>query len=125
MKSHNIDDGQVINIGSISGYYVPYVDPPVLNMYSSSKFCLRSVTETLRRELRYYKSKIRTTYIAPGLVATDLLAVDDSSDTDGIVSDEIPMLKSEDVADVCAFVLSTQPHCQLPEIVMRVVGEEI
>ena len=40
---------------------VPNMGEPVMNVYSGSKYAVTALTETLRQELNYHKSKIRVT----------------------------------------------------------------
>lgn len=60
MKDHNVA-GHIINMNSVVGHYIPMMTEPLLNVYPASKFAVTALTETLRQELRYYKSKIKVT----------------------------------------------------------------
>lgn len=52
--------------------------------------------------------------VSPGLVESEL--------TQAFV-DKAPHLKGEDVADAVVYVLSTPPHVQVHEVIVRPVGE--
>lgn len=56
--------GAIVNIGSVAG------EAAIMGIYSGSKFGLRGLTDSLRRELRQYK--IGVTLIEPGFVATSM-----------------------------------------------------
>lgn len=46
---------------SFAGHKIPYPEIPLFNVYAASKFAVTALTETLRQELRFLKSKIRVT----------------------------------------------------------------
>ncbi|XP_034119166.1 farnesol dehydrogenase [Drosophila albomicans] len=100
----------------LAGYNPGPVDPS-LNAYTPSKFALTAVHEICRQELITAKSKIKTTSINPGWVATE------------IVSDEIKaqlgdvILQADDVAQAVLYALSSSPNAQVQEITLRAVGE--
>lgn len=48
-------------MNSVAGHYVTPMPEPVLNVYPASKFAVTAITETLRQELRHFKSKIKVT----------------------------------------------------------------
>nr|XP_022920427.1 farnesol dehydrogenase-like [Onthophagus taurus] len=120
MKENEID-GQIINMNSVVGHYVPLMTEPFLNVYPASKFAVTALTETLRQELRYYKSKIKVTSISPGVVKT----VDSSSNVDlnEEETSDLPFLRPEDVAQSIGYVLSTGPNVQVHELTLRPIGE--
>jgi NADP+-dependent farnesol dehydrogenase len=124
MMDHQID-GHVIHINSVLGHYVAHV--PKLNMYSASKFAVTALTETLRQELVALNSKIRITSVSPGPVDTEFAIssnLNDNKDWEKIYS-AMPKLKSEDVADAVIYVLSTPPHVQVQEVMLRPLGEPV
>lgn len=58
--------GRIINVGSIAG------DVGVMGMYTASKFGVRGLTDTVRREVRPYN--IGVTLVQPGFVRTAMNA---------------------------------------------------
>jgi NAD(P)-dependent dehydrogenase (short-subunit alcohol dehydrogenase family) len=58
--------GRIINIGSISGH----VASPFMSSYTGTKFALRGVTDSLRRELAHFDVKV--VLIEPGPIKTDI-----------------------------------------------------
>ncbi|KAI4454424.1 dehydrogenase/reductase sdr family member 11 [Holotrichia oblita] len=120
MKDHNIS-GQIINMNSVVGHYVPMMTEPLLNVYPASKFAVTALTETLRQELRYYKSKIKITSISPGVVRTPEYT--EGQDEEDNNSSGMPSLKPEDVADAVIYILSTGPNVQVHELTLRPIGE--
>lgn len=63
MKESNVDDGHIILINSIAGHKVASSGgrSPGFNVYPASKHAVTALTESLRQELVYLKSKIRVT----------------------------------------------------------------
>jgi len=58
--------GSIVNVGSIAG------EAGVMGIYSASKFGLRGLTDTVRREVR--SSQIGVTLVAPGFVRSKMNA---------------------------------------------------
>ena len=56
--------GAIVNVGSIAG------ETAVMGMYSASKFGLRGLTDTVRREVRSYN--VEVTLIQPGFVRSPM-----------------------------------------------------
>lgn len=57
MQDNNIE-GHIININSVLGHKVPGA---ALNIYPATKYAVTAVTESLRHELNFIKSKIKVT----------------------------------------------------------------
>jgi len=70
MRETGVDDGHVINVGSLSGHRLAD-----MLFYSATKFAVVALTEGLRRELVEAKTHIRVTSVSPGLVKTNFQAV--------------------------------------------------
>ncbi|KAF5298524.1 hypothetical protein FQA39_LY11776 [Lamprigera yunnana] len=112
MKAHNID-GLIINISSITARYV--VDLPsksyYVNVYPASKHAVRALTDTLRYELRYEKSRIKITSISPGITITEVFRNHPSELLSEFSS--MPFMQPDDVADAALYILSTPSHLQV------------
>ncbi|KAF5281666.1 hypothetical protein FQR65_LT14596 [Abscondita terminalis] len=117
MISDNVD-GHIIHMNSVLGHHVLHV--PNVNVYTATKFAITALTETLRQELNSINSRIRVTSISPGSVDTQLLAKDESFVK---FFQTMPKLDTEDVADAVVYALSTPPHVQVHEVILRPVGE--
>jgi len=73
--------GSIVNIGSIAG------EAGIMGIYSGSKFGLRGLTDSVRREVRSHK--IGVTLIEPGFVRTSMNAAMDGLPGPEIVADAI------------------------------------
>jgi NAD(P)-dependent dehydrogenase (short-subunit alcohol dehydrogenase family) len=73
--------GSIVNIGSVAG------EAAVMGIYSASKFGLRGLNDTLRREVKSYN--IGVTLIEPGFVRTSMNAAMDNLPGPEVVADAI------------------------------------
>ncbi|CAH1990378.1 unnamed protein product [Acanthoscelides obtectus] len=105
MMDNNLE-GHIININSIAGHYI--LPGPNLEIYTATKHCVTSLTESMRKEMGRLQKKIKFTSISPGVVATEILARAPSD-----LSIDISInLQAEDIADAIEYVLSTPPRVQ-------------
>ncbi|XP_002134273.2 farnesol dehydrogenase [Drosophila pseudoobscura] len=111
--------GHLFFVNSTAGLagYKPDPADESLNAYTPSKFALTAVHEICRQELIAQGSKIKTTSINPGWVATEIVP-DETKEKLGDV-----ILQADDVAQAVLYALSTPPHAQVEQITLRAVGE--
>ncbi|XP_077286010.1 farnesol dehydrogenase-like [Arctopsyche grandis] len=122
------DNGNIININSIAGHYVP--SNINFGMYAASKHALTALTESLRYELLRSNSGIRVTSISPGTVHTPM-AQKIAAEIMGLDYDEnVPLgtapkksLEAQDVTDAILYVLSTPKRVQITELTIQPVGQ--
>ncbi|KAM7349695.1 uncharacterized protein ACRADG_008542 [Cochliomyia hominivorax] len=112
MLKRNVN-GHVVIINSLTGHYIPTIADLKLNIYPPSKHAITAMTEILRQEFLAHNTKIKITSISPGAVKTDIVEF----------PDELPVLKSEDVADTVVYCIQTPPHVQIHEVIIKPVGE--
>lgn len=110
------DDGHVIHISSLSGHRVPSAS----GVYSATKYAVRSLTESLRLELRALGSAIRVSAISPGFVETEFAPLfhkrpEAAAETYG----RYPVLTPEDIAESVRYVLGAPAHVQVHDILLR------
>jgi len=121
MRANNVD-GHIIHMNSAAGV----VNIPNMNVYPATKYAVTALTETLRQELNSIKSKIKITSVSPGAVKTDIAQASGYHDTLPSTLEyikDISWLQAEDVADAVVYVLSTPPHVQIHELLVKPVGE--
>ncbi|XP_013115102.2 farnesol dehydrogenase [Stomoxys calcitrans] len=119
MRERNVA-GHVFVINSVLGHKVFHNKPlPDLNMYCPSKYAVTAMTEILRQEFRGLDTKIKITSISPGLVATEMIP----EQLKTAVGDCI--LEPKDVAAAIMYALSTPPHVQVHEIILKPLGEAV
>ncbi|KAK9869640.1 hypothetical protein WA026_003385 [Henosepilachna vigintioctopunctata] len=116
MRKHNID-GHIVHINSTSGHRIPVFLGT--NVYPASKHAVTALTECLRLELVDAKSKIKVSSVSPGPTDTEIFEV---SGWHGLTTRGSPFLKPEDIADAVVFVLSTPPHVQVHDMIVKPVG---
>jgi NADP-dependent 3-hydroxy acid dehydrogenase YdfG len=78
------------------------------SLYSSTKWAVTGMGESLRQELRAADSRVRVTVVEPGMVDTPFF--------DNPVSDA---LEPDDIARVVMFALDQPEHVDLNEILVR------
>ncbi|CAG9816099.1 unnamed protein product [Phaedon cochleariae] len=120
MRKNDID-GHIIHINSVAGHKVPNI--PNLDVYSASKYAVTSLTETLRQEINALKLKIKITSISPGVVDTPIF--DEAYRQKETIKETLAnrSLRAEDIADGTHYVLSTPPHVQVHELMIKPINE--
>jgi len=109
-------DGHIIHISSMSAHRVPTGS----GVYSATKFAVRSLTESLRQELRAIDAPIRITAISPGFVETEFAEVySGSAELAKEVYSQYPVLQPTDIADALWYALSQPAHVQVHDILVR------
>ncbi|MDM4769161.1 SDR family oxidoreductase [Solimonas sp. SE-A11] len=112
--------GHIINVASVAG---TKVFSPIGAVYSATKFAVRAISEGLRAEVG---SRIRTTVISPGAVASELKHGSSDAESAKAVGEwysanEIP---AESVARAMAFAISQPPEVDINEILLRPTAQE-
>lgn len=106
--------GHIINVGSISGYDTY----PGGGVYCATKFAVRALTETLRKEL--VATPLRVSMISPGIAETEFSMVrfyGDKQKADDVYKN-IQALKAEDIAEMVIFIASRPPHVAIADLIV-------
>ncbi|XP_075155580.1 farnesol dehydrogenase-like [Haematobia irritans] len=114
MKERNFD-GHVINICSAVGHSIPSGLSLPLNIYPSTKFGVKAMSEVLRQEFQSQNTKIKITNISPGGVRTSIA---------GPKYPDMPALSPTDIADAIVYCIQTPAHVQIHEMMIKPIGEQ-
>jgi 3-hydroxy acid dehydrogenase / malonic semialdehyde reductase len=87
-------------------------------VYCATKFAVRALTDTLRKEL--INTKIRVSLISPGMAETEFSLVRFSGDQDKAkqVYQGIMPLLAEDIAEAIWFITSRPPHVIIADLII-------
>ena len=111
-----VNSGHIINISSMSGHRVP----ALTGIYSATKFAVRSLSETLRRELRAAQSDIRISSISPGIVETEFAQkYHQSAEKAQETYSQFPGLQADDIAKSVLYILQQPQHVEVNDILVR------
>lgn len=113
------DRGHIVNVSSIGAHRHKSGD--VGNgMYVASKHAVRSLTESLRIELREAGSGIRVSSISPGLVQTEFAEVFDGDSTRAReIYSRFQPLDPKDIAEAILFLLAQPQHSEIHDLIIR------
>jgi len=111
------DNGHVVHISSMGAHRVP----PEFGAYAATKAAVRSLTESLRWELRKLGSNIRVSSISPGPVRTEFGLAHRLSRFGPNRAPPPPtlVLPPEEIADAVLYVLNVAPHVEVHDILLR------
>jgi ribitol 2-dehydrogenase len=104
-------EGDILVTSSVSGHQAIHWEP----VYSASKHALQAFVHTLRRQL--IGSGVRMGAIAPGVVLNDLWGVSDEDEIEAKVA-RGEGIRSEDVADAVAYMLTRPRHVTIRDLVI-------
>jgi 3-hydroxy acid dehydrogenase / malonic semialdehyde reductase len=106
--------GHIINIGSVAGHWTY----PRGNVYSATKFAVRSLTEGINMDL--LGTPLRVSSIDPGLAETEFSLVRFHGDSERAAQAYRGMqpLSGEDIADAVAYVIGVPPHVNVLDLVL-------
>lgn len=110
-------NGQIININSVAGHYIPSMEKPIMGIYPASKHAVTAATEQFRQEMVYLGTDIKITSLSPGYVYTDIHK--DGGDTTNPNG-----MDPEDVVDGVMFILSTKPNILVKELTLKHIREK-
>ena len=110
------DAGHIVHVSSMSGHRVP----AITGVYSATKFAVRSLSETLRCELREAHSNIRITSVSPGIVETEFAEkYHQSPEKAQATYSQFPVLQAVDIANAVAYAIAQPAHVEVNDILLR------
>jgi ribitol 2-dehydrogenase len=104
-------EGDVLVTSSVAGHQAIHWEP----VYSASKHALQAFVHGLRRQL--IGTGVRAGAVAPGIVLNDLWGVSESAEIDEKVA-RGEGIRSEDVAEAVAFMLTRPRHVTIRDLVI-------
>ncbi|NXR64551.1 DHR11 reductase, partial [Rhadina sibilatrix] len=117
MKERNIDDGHIININSLGGFFLLPASKVGLK-HCSVVVLMGGITNPIRMCSAFF---FFFQCISPGLVETGFAFKlhDNDPERAAATYESIRCLKAEDMANAVIYVLSAPPHVQIGDIQMR------
>ncbi|HLR68376.1 MAG TPA: SDR family oxidoreductase [Virgibacillus sp.] len=112
--------GQIINVGSVAGHAIGAGH----GVYSSTKYAVRAITESLRKEVSV-KHNIQAVLVSPGVIATKWQ--DTVTDTDvAPVLEELNKvaIDVEHVADTIGFVVNQPTNVMINDVIVSPTAQE-
>lgn len=109
--------GHIVNISSVAGRTTAQGS----SVYNMTKWGVNAFTEALRKELVDGKTKVRTTLIEPGAVATELQSHNTPETQEKLKTrfGEIDILQADDIAEAILFAVTRPGHVAVNEILIR------
>lgn len=109
-------EGHVFHISSMSAHRATQG----AGIYGASKAAVRSLTESLRRELHERQLPIRISSVSPGFVETEFHAkFYGDQEKAAQLYRSMKALTAEDVAQCVDFALNAPPHMQVHDVLLR------
>ncbi|XP_071791030.1 dehydrogenase/reductase SDR family member 11-like [Asterias amurensis] len=119
MAQKGADDGQIININSISGHKVTASRDS--HFHTATKFAMSAMTEGVRQELREIGSMIRIASISPGIVETEFASrmYPDNPAKPTALYKLIQCIQPENISSTIRYILELPQHVQVHDIQIR------
>ncbi|GFH14637.1 uncharacterized protein HaLaN_10734 [Haematococcus lacustris] len=112
--------GHIINMVGLSGHRIPD-GPQGGGFYCATKAAVKTLTEGLRQEARGEGVPLRVSAISPGIVETEFFAVRAYGDkqTAQKTTSALKCLQPADIAQAVLWCLSSPPHVEVNDVVLR------
>ncbi|XP_072173841.1 dehydrogenase/reductase SDR family member 11-like [Diadema setosum] len=126
MMSRSVDDGHIINIGSLLCHRVVGGRYAKMRFQAAIKHMTAALTEGLRQELRERNSNIRVSLVSPSGVDTSIrsLLCEDLTNEGQNNSERTQLINVQEVADVVVSVLRQKPHLEVHEVFFRPTSQK-
>lgn len=115
--------GQIININSICGHYMPSFAEPKINMYIASKRTMTILNTLLKNEIKTLNRRIKVTSVSPGIVRTGIFKTAGIEFLDEEFFNMNPHLTTQDVSNVVLMILSAPRSIQVNEVIFHALHE--
>jgi NADP-dependent 3-hydroxy acid dehydrogenase YdfG len=106
--------GQIINVGSVAGHAIGEGH----GVYSSTKYAVRAITESLRKEMSV-KHNIQAVLVSPGVIATNWQDTVTDKDVKGVLEElnEVA-IDVEYVAETIGFVVNKPANVMINDVIV-------
>ncbi|CAB3236662.1 unnamed protein product [Arctia plantaginis] len=115
--------GQIININSICGHYMPPFAEPKINLYITSKRVMTVLNTLLKNEFKSLNRKIKVTSVSPGIVRTGIFKTAGIEFLDEDFFNKNPHLTPKDVSNVVLMILAAPRGIQVNEVIFHALHE--
>ncbi|GAB0091873.1 hypothetical protein DMENIID0001_067620 [Sergentomyia squamirostris] len=109
--------GQIININSVVGHRVL---PPLPNVnwiiYPATKFAARALSDLYFQEITQKQLGIKVGNVSPAAVKTDI-----TEELTNLINNNFPHLLPTDISQAVIYILSTPPHVNIQDILIKPV----
>ncbi|MGR7911440.1 SDR family oxidoreductase [Lysinibacillus capsici] len=112
--------GQIVNVGSIAGHAVGKGH----GVYSSTKYAVKAITESLRKEMSV-EHNIQATMVSPGVIATNWQDTVTDKDVKGVLDNlKEVAIDVEHVAKTIAFVVDQPSDVLINDVIVTPTRQE-
>lgn len=116
----NQGSGQIINVGSVAGHAIGAGH----GVYSSTKYAVRAITESLRKEVSV-KHNIQAVLVSPGVIATKWQDTVTDKDVAPVLEELNKVaIDVEHVAETIGFVVNQPAHVMINDIIVTPTAQE-
>lgn len=110
----NQGSGQIINVGSIAGHAIGEGH----GVYSSTKYAVRAITESLRKEVSV-KHNIQAVLVSPGVIATNWQDTVTDKEVKSVLEDLNKVaIDVQHVAETIAFVVNQPSNVMINDVIV-------
>lgn len=113
MKNRKVN-GHIVYMNSVLGHN-PILYDLRLNLYETSKCAITGLAGVIRREMRLLKLPIKISCISPGLVNTDMPAI---QEVFGDKIHTISHLEIKDVVEAVLYAIGTLPNVEVQDVII-------
>lgn len=113
-------NGQIINVGSVAGHAIGEGH----GVYSSTKYAVRAITESLRKEMSV-KHNIQAALVSPGVIATNWQDTVTDKDVSSVLEELNKVaIDVEHVAKTIGFVVDHPANVMINDVIVTPTKQE-
>ncbi len=110
----------IVNVSSMAGHRLPGVG----GFYAATKFAVRALSESMRREIAVRKLPVRITQVSPAATETEFLDhyLGDRQKLADTIGEALP-LRADDVADAIIYALAAPANVDINDVLIRPLNQ--